>query len=141
MEGKINKKVLVVEDDEDVILYLSTWLSDQGFDVAVARDGIEATEKVKADPPDLITLDMVMPQKTGVKFYREIKKDPQHGHIPVIIITGLQREFERFISNRRVTPAPEGYISKPFGQDELIETIHKVLGVSCSKKALVNGGR
>ena len=68
-----------------------------------------------------------MPQKSGVKFYREVKKDPSYAHIPVIIITGLQSEFQKFISHRRTAPAPEGYISKPFGQEELLSTIRKVL--------------
>lgn len=128
MEEIKKKKVLVVDDDEDVILYLSMWLSDQGFEVEVAKDGYEATEKVKASKPDLITLDIVMPQKSGVKFYREIKKDPNYAFIPVIVITGLQSEFKRFISHRRTSPPPEGYISKPFGHEELLETIRKVLG-------------
>jgi CheY-like chemotaxis protein len=122
------KRVLVVEDDEDVVLYLTTWLSDNGFEVEIAKDGNEATEKLKANPPDLITLDVVMPQKSGVKFYKEVKRDPQYGHIPVIIITGLQPEFKKFISHRRAAPPPEGYISKPFGDEELREAIAKVLG-------------
>ncbi len=121
------KRVLVVDDDEDVIAYLSTWLTDHGFEVDVARDGNEATEKVKARTPHLITLDIVMPEKSGVKFYREVKKDPAYAHIPVIIITGLQSEFQKFISHRRTAPAPEGYISKPFSQEELLSTIKKVL--------------
>lgn len=127
MEKTEKKRVLVIEDDEDVITYLSLWLSDQGFDVDVARDGNEATEKVKERTPDLVTLDIVMPQKTGVKFYKEFKRDPRYEHIPVIIITGLQQEFKRFISHRRTAPPPEGYIAKPFSQEELLETIRRVL--------------
>jgi CheY-like chemotaxis protein len=127
MEGMEKKRILVVDDDEDVIKYLSMWLSDQGFEVEVARDGNEATEKIKARAPDLITLDIVMPQKSGVKFYREVKKDPQYAQIPVIIITGLQSEFKKFISHRRTAPPPEGYISKPFEQEELLATIQKVI--------------
>lgn len=128
MEKTERKRVLVVEDDEDVITYLSLWLSDQGFDVDVARDGNEATEKVKERTPDLVTLDIVMPQKTGVKFYKEFKRDPSYVHIPVIIITGLQQEFKRFISHRRTAPPPEGYIAKPFSQEELLQTIRRVMG-------------
>ncbi len=133
MEKTEKKRVLVVEDDEDVITYLSLWLSDQGFDVDVARDGNEATEKVKERTPDLVTLDIVMPQKTGVKFYKEFKRDPRYAHIPVIIITGLQQEFKRFISHRRTAPPPEGYIAKPFSQDELLETIRRVLAEAAGR--------
>lgn len=135
MEKAEKKRVLVVEDDEDVITYLSLWLSDQGFDVDVARDGNEATEKVKQRTPDLVTLDIVMPQKTGVKFYKEFKRDPRYVHIPVIIITGLQQEFKRFISHRRTAPPPEGYIAKPFSQEELLETIRRVLDEAASRSS------
>ena len=135
MEELRKKKVLVIDDDEDVITYLSTWLSDEGFEVDVAHDGMEATEKVKAGKPDLITLDIVMPEKTGVKFYREMRGNPETANIPIIIITGLQSEFEGFISRRRSAPPPDGYIQKPFGQAELLSTIQEVLKNSLTCKA------
>ena len=128
MEDYGKKRILVVEDDEDVITYLSTWLSDQGFDVDIARDGLEATEKVKYKKPDLITLDIVMPGKTGVKFYRETRKDAGTADIPIIVITGLESEFKNFISHRRTAPPPDGYIQKPFSQDDLMAEISKVFG-------------
>lgn len=129
MDNSDKKRVLVIEDDEDVINYLSMWLSDQGFDVDVARNGMEATEKVKARRPDVITLDIVMPEKTGVRFYREIRKDPETANIPVIVITGLESEFQNFISHRRTAPPPDGYIAKPFNQEDLLATLAKVLGM------------
>jgi len=127
-EERKNKRVLVIDDDQDVLAYLETWLADQGFIVDVAHDGNEALDKLKANLPDLITLDIVMPQKTGVRFYREIKKSKEYSNIPVIIITGLQSEFENFISHRRTAPPPDGYISKPFDQEELLKTINTVMG-------------
>lgn len=122
-----DRRVLVVEDDEDVAVYLSTWFSDQGFAVELAGNGAEALEKLRAGRPDLITLDIIMPEKTGVKFYREVKGDQQTADIPVIIITGLQPEFKNFISRRRTAPAPEGYLSKPFGEEDLRAEVEKVL--------------
>jgi len=127
MEAQENKRVLVIEDDEDVIVYLSTWFSDQGMTVDVARNGAEASEKLRSSRPDLITLDIVMPQKTGVKFYREVKGNAETADIPVIIITGVQPEFESFISHRKTAPPPEGYIAKPFTREELLATVQKVL--------------
>jgi len=128
------KRVLAIDDDQDVLAYLQTWLSDQGFTVDVAHDGNEGLEKLKAHLPDLITLDIVMPEKTGVRFYREIKKSKEYSHIPVIIITGLQSEFENFISHRRSAPPPDGYLSKPFDQEELLKTINTVISKSSNKK-------
>ncbi len=131
-EGK--KRVLIIDDDEDVLVYLSTWFSDQGMEVDIAHNGNEASERMKLKRPDLITLDIVMPQKTGVRLYRDIKGNPDTASIPVIIITGVQREFETFISHRRTAPPPEGYISKPFGREELLKAVQRALGTSLSAK-------
>ena len=128
MAAQENKRVLIIEDDDDVIVYLSTWFSDHGMKVDVARNGAEASEKIRMQRPDLITLDIVMPQKTGVKFYREVKGNAETADIPVIIITGVQPEFESFISHRRTAPPPEGYISKPFGREELLSMVQRILG-------------
>jgi DNA-binding response OmpR family regulator len=127
MMSENKKRVLIVDDDEDVLVYLRTWFSDQGMEVDIAHDGIEAAEKLKSQKPDLITLDIVMPQRTGVRFYRDLKQNKETAAIPVIIITGVQREFETFISHRRTAPPPEGYINKPFGRDELLATVQRVL--------------
>ena len=123
-------RVLVVDDDEDVLVYLATWFRDQGMDVDIARNGMEATERVREQKPDLITLDIVMPEKTGVRFYRDMRGDTETAAIPIIIITGVQHEFESFISHRKTSPPPDGYISKPFGRDELLATVQRVLGFS-----------
>ncbi|MCL4557977.1 MAG: response regulator [Deltaproteobacteria bacterium] len=129
----VKKRFLVIDDDNDVLAYLYTWLTDHDFIVDVAHDGIEAAAKLKEQRPDLITLDIIMPNETGIRFYREIKKDPQYASIPVIIITGIMAEFEEFISHRRTVPAPDGYISKPFKEDELSSAIKKVLEREKSK--------
>lgn len=127
MPGTTVNKILVVEDDEDVITYLSTWLKDKGHEVEVARNGVEATEKVKTFKPDLITLDIVLPEKTGVRFYRETRKDPATANIPIIIITGLEGEFQKFISHRKSAPPPDGYIQKPFSEEDLLTELGKVI--------------
>lgn len=121
------KKILVIDDEDDVLTYLQTWLTDEGYQVETARDGREALEKFKRFGPDLVTLDIVMPQKTGVKFYREIKGGKNPSPVPVIIITGLQQEFKSFISHRRTAPPPDGYITKPFSREELLQAIQSVL--------------
>jgi CheY-like chemotaxis protein len=122
------KRVLVVDDDEDVLVYLSTWFKDQGMEVDIAHNGVEAAEKVLTNKPDLITLDVVMPRKTGVRFYRDMRGNAETAAIPIIIITGVQPEFESFISHRKTAPPPDGYISKPFQREELMEALQKVLG-------------
>jgi len=83
------KKILAIDDEPDERLYLATLLEDNGYATDTAEDGNEGMEKAKAAPPDLITLDISMPEKSGVRFYREIRKDPELAKIPIVIVTGV----------------------------------------------------
>ena len=121
-----SKTILIVDDEPDVLTYLSTLLGDHGYDTILAKDGEEALAKLKANLPDLITLDISMPEKSGVKLYREIKEDSRLKKIPIIIVTGVSDDFQKFISTRRQVPPPEGYLSKPINQEEILELIRKL---------------
>lgn len=127
------KKILIIDDEPDERLYLSTLLEDNGYATDTAEDGNEGLEKAKIDPPDLITLDISMPEKSGVKFYRETRKEPQLCKIPIVVVTGVTglggnpREFHKFLSTRKETPPPDGFISKPVDREKLLETIARLL--------------
>jgi CheY-like chemotaxis protein len=120
------KTILIVDDEPDVLTYLSTLLEDHGYATILAKDGEEALAKLKASLPDLITLDVSMPEKSGVKLYREIKEDPRWKKIPILIVTGVSGDFQKFISTRQQVPPPEGYLSKPINQEEILELIRKL---------------
>ena len=122
------KKILIVDDEEDIRTYLSTLLEDHGYDPVLAKDGIEALKKVEAAPPDLITLDISMPEKSGVRFYRDLKGDDRWKKIPVIIVTGVSADFKQFISTRQQVPPPEGFVSKPISREEILDLIKKITG-------------
>ena len=115
------KTVLIVDDEADLLDYLSTFLTDQGFATETAADGVQALAKVEASPPDLVTLDITMPEKSGVRFYREMRESDQWRNIPIIIVTGVSGDFEKFISSRRQVPPPDGYIAKPADLDQLLK--------------------
>ena len=121
------KNILVVDDVPDERGYLVTVLSDAGYHVAEAADGAEALTQVAASPPDLITLDITMPEKSGVAVYRSLKTDDATKDIPVIVVTGVSDDFKEFISSRRQVPAPDGYISKPVDHEELLKTVEALL--------------
>ena len=125
MPSDEKKTILVVDDEPDVTVYLQTLLEDNGYAVVVAQDGAEALEKVQQARPDLVTLDITMPEKSGVRFYRDIKENDDLKDIPIIIVTGISKDFEKFISTRKQVPPPEGYISKPIDQDKILELIQK----------------
>ena len=122
------KTVLVVDDDPDARDFLATVLQDNGFVATMARDGIEAIAMIEQQPPDLVALDITMPEKSGVAVYRKLKEDEQFSGIPVIIVTGISDDFKKFISNRRQVPPPEGYIQKPVDHAEFLKMVRGLLG-------------
>jgi CheY-like chemotaxis protein len=121
------KTVLVVDDDPDAREFLSTVLQDNGFAAPAAKDGTEAMAMIEQAPPDLVALDITMPEKSGVAVYRRLKEDEQLKKIPVIIVTGVSDDFKRFISTRRQVPPPEGYISKPVDHAEFLKMVRDLL--------------
>jgi len=116
-----------VDDEQDIRTYLSTLLGDQGYETIQAKDGEEAMQKTQAGPPDLITLDISMPEKSGIRFFREMKTDERWKNIPIIVVTGVSEEFKTFISSRHKIPAPEGFVSKPINQEEMLNLVHSLL--------------
>jgi len=121
------KRILIVDDEPDIRTYLSTLLEDQGYTTVPAKDGVEAMQQVEAEIPDLITLDISMPEKSGVKFFRDLKSDERWKKIPVIIVTGVSEDFKKFISSRQQVPAPEGFVPKPINQEEILTIVKKLL--------------
>lgn len=92
MVDKLGKIVLVIDDEPDVRLFLRTVLEDAGFDVVMAANGKEALERVTERIPDAISLDLVMPKMSGLKFYKYIQKNKERSRIPVIVLTAHGRD-------------------------------------------------
>ncbi len=128
------KKILVVDDEQDVCVYLSRLFQENGYAVTCAADGNEALTSVAKDRPDLITLDLSMPNKSGARFYREIKADPQLRAIPVVMVTGVTgfggsaADTERFYRTRHQAPPPEGFVAKPVDAQEIVEVVNRLTG-------------
>lgn len=128
------KRILVVDDEPDVRDFLSTCLEDAGFQVETAIDGFDALTKIEQDPPDLITLDLVMPRISGIKLMRQLRKNPEWKNIPVIIVTAHasdelgQKDLENLYAEE-VAPAPEHIIEKPITPSRFIHGIEKILNV------------
>ena len=127
------KKVLVLDDEPNVVAYLETLLQDNGYDTVAAGNGREGMEMARSEKPDLITLDISMPEESGVRFFRELKEDPDLSGIPVIIVTGVTgyggkpEDFQKFISSRKHIPAPDGFVPKPIERDELLKEVAGLL--------------
>lgn len=83
------KKILIIDDDPEILDYLSELFQDNGYKTVTAANGVEGLEKVHAERPDLITLDMDMPEKGGTNFYAGLRKDESVRDIPVIVVSGV----------------------------------------------------
>ena len=120
------KTILVVDDEPDVRTFLSTLFEDNGYATVMAQDGNEGLSRVKEKAPDLVTLDITMPNKSGVRFYREMKESAEWRKVPIIIVTGVSGDFKTFISSRKQVPPPEGYLSKPIDKTEILNLVKKL---------------
>jgi len=131
------KRVLVVDDEPDVRRYLRTALEDAGFLVETASDGYEALEKLKADPPDLISLDLVMPRHSGAMFHRELLKNRQWAKIPVLIVTGHARDdLGRADLEELTMSGPGVYLEKPVSPPAYVDAVRRLLGLETQEPQL-----
>jgi CheY-like chemotaxis protein len=121
------KTILVVDDDPDAVDFFVTVLEDNGYKTVSARDGNEALDRIQEEIPDLVTLDVTMPEKSGVGVYRKLREEDAYKGIPVIIITGVSDDFKHFISSRRKVPPPNGYLSKPIEPEELVRLVEELV--------------
>jgi DNA-binding response OmpR family regulator len=121
------KKILVVDDEPDVVSYLSTLLEDNGFHVITAVNGKDGLEKAKAEHPDLVLLDISMPEESGVRMFRNLQDDTETSEMPVIMVTGVSHDFKHFIETRKQVHPPAGYFDKPPDRDQLLAKIHEIL--------------
>ena len=128
------KKVLTVDDDDDIRKVVSKLVEKSGYEVMEAKNGVEGMGKVREDKPDLIILDMLMPKESGIRMYHELKTEEYLKDIPVIVLSAIPKKS--FLRSQKVldefagqsVPEPEAYIEKPEEPEELIALMKKILG-------------
>ena len=131
------KTVLVVDDEEDVRSFLTLALTEAGFNVITASDGFEALEQVKKSPPDLISLDLVMPKRSGAKFHRDLTKNKEWSKIPILIVTGHARDDLGKADLKGLTMSGPGiYLEKPVKPENYIAATKKLLGMEVTEDEL-----
>jgi CheY-like chemotaxis protein len=127
------KNILVVEDDLHMRIFITTVLETSGYNATASKDGQEGIRKVKEDRPDLIILDVMMPEEGGVSMYRQLKTDNQFKNIPVVMLSGV--ESKTFLHSLKMMsiglrdplPAPEAYVEKPPKAEKLLNIVQKLL--------------
>jgi CheY-like chemotaxis protein len=131
--SETKKKILVIDDEPNVVAYLETLLQDQGYITFSAADGTEGLAKAREEHPDLICLDITMPEKSGIAVYRELRADPEMKDIPVVVVTAVTyygkdpEPFRKFLSSRRVAPPPDAFFPKPIDRDAFIAKVGELI--------------
>ena len=135
------KLALVVDDEPDAVAFMSRILENNGFKTYSANNGNEAFERVKEQKPDIVFLDLMMPEESGMQFIHNIKKSENYKNIPIIIVSGASEEtgvdmkellFDDAVIEMKkeelgIDTKPDGIVEKPVNPEELIATIEKVL--------------
>lgn len=115
----MTKKIMIVDDDPAITKYLDALFQDNGYETCIADDGKKAMDVFKANTPDLITLDLEMPEEWGPRFFRKLSKTKGF-NTPVIVISGL--------SGRKYSiPKAQAFFAKPFDADEVLKAVKKIL--------------
>ena len=121
------KKILVVDDEPDIVTWLTTIFEDNGYATVSAENGFEAFDKAESENPDLITLDISMEQESGLKALRKLQESERTSGIPIVIITGVSTDLKRFIERNKKLEFPKAFLEKPIDKDELLRTVAKLL--------------
>jgi len=127
--------VLVVDDEVDIAVYLASVLEDAGMHVVVAHDGVQALEVIQRQQIDLISLDLVMPRKSGIRLLMDLRKDRGLSRIPVVIVTahardaGVRKDLDEALAESTMI-GPSMYLEKPVTPRRYLKGIAEILGVA-----------
>lgn len=120
------KLVVCIEDEQEMIDLVQLILGRRGFTVEGANGGLEGLEKVQKRKPDLVLLDLMMPDMDGWEVYQRMKSDEELRDIPVIVVTAKAQSIDKVLGLH--IAKVDDYITKPFGPQELLESVEKILG-------------
>ncbi|MGQ9729311.1 MAG: response regulator transcription factor [Candidatus Fervidibacter sp.] len=127
------KRVLVVEDDPAIIELLRFLLEQEGLEVEVAHDGLEALDQLEVSTPDLVLLDIKLPKLEGTDVLWEMRQNPKWSDIPVVVIS-VDSSYQTMLQGWRL--GVDSYFVKPFDPDELMQVIRRILFVSRPEPSL-----
>ena len=128
----MRKKILVVDDDADLVELLTFNLKKAGFAIGTAFDGVEALKKARSIAPDLILLDLMLPELDGFAVCEILRRDTVTASIPVIMLTALSGELGRFAG---LDCGANDYVTKPFSPKQLVSKVDELLKIRDTKSA------
>lgn len=123
------KTILLVDDEPDLVMILKQNLQAAGYDIEVAYNGVEAIAKVKANIPDAIVLDVMMPEKDGYAVCSELKNDEKYEDIPIIMLTAVSDHVSstQYSHAHGMDMEADDYLPKPASPEEVIESLESLL--------------
>ncbi len=121
------KKVLIADDEPNIVTSLEFLMTRSGYDVKVARTGEEALALVASFAPDLVLLDVMMPQRSGYEVCQKMRERPEWRHIKIVMLSAKGREAE---VSKGLSLGADAYVTKPFSNRELIARVGELLGES-----------
>ena len=128
MSDKNVKRILCVEDEPEMIDLIRLILNRRGFEVTGASGGVEGLSKIREIHPDLVLLDLMMPDMDGWEVYQQIKADEALRNIPVIVVTAKAQSIDKVLGLH--IAKVDDYIAKPFSPQELLNSVERVLAKS-----------
>ncbi len=123
------KTAVIIDDEPDITTYVGTFLSDNGWSVRSANDPNEGIAMAQAEPPDVILLDVMMPERGGLSTLIALRKDERTAKVPVVLVTGIQESFKSDFGDfldRFKNYHPDAYVQKPIEETELLQTLEKL---------------
>lgn len=123
----MSKKILIADDEPNIVISLEFLMKKEGFDVAVAVDGEEALTKVASFNPDLILLDVMMPKKSGFEVCESLRTDPANADLRIVMLTAKGRDTE---VAKGLAIGADAYVTKPFSTKDLVVQVKSLLGLA-----------
>ncbi len=120
-------KVLIVDDDPDIVDYVSSFLRDSGYEVATAGDASQALSMVEEFEPHAVLIDVLMPGKSGLDLLVSLRKNPRWADLPLVVVTGsdqiLQDDCQSYVGSHEGVRGPDGVLGKPVDRDTLLKLL------------------
>ena len=118
------KRVLIIEDDADIVELVRYNLEKEGFQVTSAADGVGGLVQIRKSPPDLLILDLMLPRLSGLEVCKEIRRDPELEHLPILVLTARSEEPDRVMG---LEIGADDYVTKPFSPREILARVKALL--------------
>jgi len=118
------KKILIADDEQNIVISLEFLMKREGYEVLIANDGEEAVARIRAEVPDLVLLDVMMPKKSGFEVCQEVKSNPDLQSVRILMLTAKGRDTE---VAKGLALGADAYMTKPFSTKELVERVRSML--------------